>query len=197
MAAFESAQKYVWLRALLSRIRHNEVLNDPTPILCNNNAAINLSKDPTLHSQVKHNNIKYHFLYKWIQSNEICICYINTKHNITDLFIHEGSGGSFIHLFLLIAQSPTHAMILYKEYSFWWEGVLGLEIYNEVNVKAPSTLYIIVLIVFFSTSLIWLIVPEPLILPLIYKHTLYITLSQLYNWTKDKLSLTCIQTHIN
>ncbi|KNZ78093.1 Copia protein [Termitomyces sp. J132] len=72
MAAFESTQECVWFKVLLKGIRH-DITNRPTTILCNNNAAIKLSEDPTLHSHIKHINIKYHFLRECTQSNEISI----------------------------------------------------------------------------------------------------------------------------
>lgn len=86
MAAFKSAQECVWLQSLMKGIGCGEVVSKPTLILCDNNAAINLSEDPTLHMQVKHVNIKYHFLRERAQSNELHICYVNTKYNVADLF---------------------------------------------------------------------------------------------------------------
>lgn len=85
MATFESTQECIWLHALLKGIGY-DMTNEPTPILCNNNAAINLSEDPTLHACVKHVNIKYHFLRERVQAGEICIRYVNTKYNVADLF---------------------------------------------------------------------------------------------------------------
>ena len=72
MAAFESTQKCIWLHALLKGISF-DMTDRPTPILCNNNTTINLSKDPTLHTCIKHVDIKYHFLQECIKASEICI----------------------------------------------------------------------------------------------------------------------------
>ncbi|KNZ77260.1 Copia protein [Termitomyces sp. J132] len=55
--------------------------------MCDNNAAVNLSEDPLLHSHVKHVDIKYHFLHEWVASNELIVKYINTKDNVADLFM--------------------------------------------------------------------------------------------------------------
>lgn len=85
MAAFESAQECIWLRALLKAIGH-DVTQAPTTMLCDNNAAINLSEDPLLHARVKHVDIKYHFLRERVQSKEIAIQYIHTKNNVADIF---------------------------------------------------------------------------------------------------------------
>ncbi|GLB45782.1 putative transposition, RNA-mediated [Lyophyllum shimeji] len=85
MAAFESAQEGIWLRALLKAIDH-DVSHSPTTIRCDNNSAINLSEDPLLHARVKHVDIKYHFLRERVQSGEIAIKYTHTKQNVADIF---------------------------------------------------------------------------------------------------------------
>ncbi|KAG5725581.1 Copia protein [Termitomyces sp. T112] len=84
MAAFEAAQECIWLRTLLWAVGHNS--DTATTIMCDNNAAVNLSEDPLLHSRVKHVDIKYHFLREWVASNELIVKYINTKDNVADLF---------------------------------------------------------------------------------------------------------------
>jgi len=58
----------------------------PTLIICDNNAAINLSKDPSLHQHIKHIDIKYHFLHERIHSNELKLSYVNTHNNLADIF---------------------------------------------------------------------------------------------------------------
>jgi len=83
-AAFEASKEALWLRTLLSSI--NFVPTGPTPLLCDNNAAIILSGDPAFHARVKHFDIRYHFLRERVQSNEISLSYINTRDNIADIF---------------------------------------------------------------------------------------------------------------
>lgn len=84
MAAFEAAQECIWLRTLLHAIDHN--VDKATTILCDNNAVINLSEDPLLHSRVKYVDIKYHFLRERAELKELVLQYINTRDNIADLF---------------------------------------------------------------------------------------------------------------
>ena len=69
MAAFEAAQECIWLQTLLQTIGYT--LGDVTTIMCNNNAAINLSEDLMLHSRVKHVNIKYHFLREHVCEDSV------------------------------------------------------------------------------------------------------------------------------
>ncbi|KNZ77273.1 Copia protein [Termitomyces sp. J132] len=85
MAAYESAQECIWLRALLQAIGWDFTTN-ATTMFCDNKAAISLSEDPATHAQVKHFNIKYHFLCERAQTGKIIIKYVNTKDNVADLF---------------------------------------------------------------------------------------------------------------
>lgn len=71
---------------LLRAIGYSNVVSNPTLIFCNNNATINLSEDLTLHSCVKHVDIKYYFLKERVQSCDLCIWYISTKNNVANIF---------------------------------------------------------------------------------------------------------------
>jgi hypothetical protein len=83
-AAYECGKEAIWLRMLLSGIGFAP--SGPTSILCDNNAAINLSEDPSLHQRVKHVDIKYHFLRERVHSGELKLSYVNTHHNLADIF---------------------------------------------------------------------------------------------------------------
>ena len=83
-AAFKAAKESIWLRNLMAIIGFKQP--SYTLILCNNNAAINLSEDLSLHQCVKHINIKYHFLQECIDMGEITLKYINTNDNVTNIF---------------------------------------------------------------------------------------------------------------
>ena len=83
-AAFEAAKESIWLRNLMASIGFKQPSS--TLILCDNNAAINLSEDPSLHQRVKHIDIKYHFLREHVNMGDITLKYINTNDNIADIF---------------------------------------------------------------------------------------------------------------
>ena len=83
-AAFECAKEAIWLCTLLSSISFAP--SGHTTILCDNNAAINLSEDLSLHQQVKHVDIKYHFLCEQVHSNDLKLSYVNTNDNLADIF---------------------------------------------------------------------------------------------------------------
>ena len=83
-AAFECGKEAIWLRMLLSGIGFPPAAS--TLILCDNNAAINLSEDPSLHQRVKHVDIKFHFLRERVNSGDLKLSYINTHDNLADIF---------------------------------------------------------------------------------------------------------------
>jgi len=107
MAAFECGKEAIWLQTLLSGIDFTPAAS--TPILCDNNAAINLSEDPSLHQQVKHIDIKFHFLCKHIHSGDLKLSYVNTHDNIANIFTKALDTTKFekLHLFLGLVLKPT------------------------------------------------------------------------------------------
>jgi hypothetical protein len=56
------------------------------PLLCDNTAAICLSKNPILHSRAKHIEIKHHFIRDYVQKGVIDIQFIDTEHQWADIF---------------------------------------------------------------------------------------------------------------
>jgi hypothetical protein len=75
-------KKAVWLRSLLSEILG--VSNGSTPLLCDNEGAIRLVKNPEFHQRTKHIDIKYHFIREKHQDKEIEIVYTSTENQLPD-----------------------------------------------------------------------------------------------------------------
>jgi hypothetical protein len=53
--------------------------DEPIPIYCDNTSAINISKNPVMHSKMKHIPIKYHFLWEQVAEKNIRVEYVGTK----------------------------------------------------------------------------------------------------------------------
>ena len=51
----------------------------PISIFCDNTSAINVSKNPVLHSKTKHIPIKYHFVREHVVGNVVKLEYVDTK----------------------------------------------------------------------------------------------------------------------
>ena len=60
--------------------------DEPIPIFCDNNNAINISKNPMMHSKTKHIPIKFHFLREYVTKKNIKLEYVETKEHIADIF---------------------------------------------------------------------------------------------------------------
>ena len=60
--------------------------DDPIPILCDITSAINISKNPVMHSKTKHIPIKFHFLREQVLNNIIKLEHVGTKNQIVDIF---------------------------------------------------------------------------------------------------------------
>ncbi|KAK2973760.1 hypothetical protein RJ640_029771 [Escallonia rubra] len=59
---------------------------DHIPILCDNNSAIDLSKNPIQHSWTKHIEIKHHFILDRVQKGDIVLDFVDTNHQLVDIF---------------------------------------------------------------------------------------------------------------
>ena len=59
---------------------------DSTPIYCDNTSAINLTKNPILHSRTKHIDLRHHFLRDHVAKNDISIHFVPTDKQIADIF---------------------------------------------------------------------------------------------------------------
>ena len=60
--------------------------DEPIPILCDNTSAINISKNPVMHSKTKHIPNKFHFLREQVTEKNIKLEYVETKEQIVDIF---------------------------------------------------------------------------------------------------------------
>ena len=80
------------LEYLLVKYEHPIVIN------CDNTSAINMSKNPFMHSKTKHIPIKYHFLRDQLSQKAVKLEYVYTKEHIADIFTKPPPKESFEHL---------------------------------------------------------------------------------------------------
>jgi hypothetical protein len=60
--------------------------DEPIPIYCDNTSAINISKNPVIHSKTKHIPIKYHFLWEQVAEKNIRVEYVGKKEQVAYIF---------------------------------------------------------------------------------------------------------------
>nr|GEZ16185.1 copia protein [Tanacetum cinerariifolium] len=82
VSAKKSCQQALWIKQTL--VDYNIKL-DNISILCDNKGAIDLSKNPILHSRTKHIEIRHHFLSDNVQKGNISIEKVSSKDNIADI----------------------------------------------------------------------------------------------------------------
>ena len=84
VAASNATQEAVWIQRLLGQI--GQLPPGPVRILCDNQSAISLVHNPAHHQRTKHIDVKFHFIREKQASNFIDIVYIDTQHQLADIF---------------------------------------------------------------------------------------------------------------
>eukprot|EP00253_Pinus_taeda_P026574 PITA_26574 len=74
----------LWMKQTLQDLQVQ--FSEPIPIFCDNTSAINISKNPVMHSKTKHISIKYHFVREQVAEKNIKLDYVGTKEQIDDIF---------------------------------------------------------------------------------------------------------------
>ena len=60
--------------------------DETIPIYCNNTSAIDISKNPVMHSKTKHIPIKYHFLWEQVAEKNMRVEYVGAKEQVENIF---------------------------------------------------------------------------------------------------------------
>ncbi|GJS93552.1 hypothetical protein Tco_0800520 [Tanacetum coccineum] len=81
-AEYVSAGQALWMKQALVDY---DINLDDIPVLCDNKSAIDLSKNPILHSRTKHIEIRHHFLRDNVQKGNISIEKVSSEDNIADI----------------------------------------------------------------------------------------------------------------
>jgi hypothetical protein len=84
IAAARCCTQVLWMKQTLTYI-HVEY-DDPIPIYCDNTISISISKNPMMHSNMKHIPIKYHFLREQVAEKNIGVEYVGTKEQVANIF---------------------------------------------------------------------------------------------------------------
>lgn len=85
MALSEVAKESIYMRRLLKHMGHDDLVSGATIVHCDNQSAIQLSKNCVFHGKSKHITIRYHFSRKASERGEIKIVYLNTERMKADI----------------------------------------------------------------------------------------------------------------
>ncbi|GJY42506.1 hypothetical protein Tco_0429776 [Tanacetum coccineum] len=82
ISAVKACQQALWTKQALVDY---DIKLDDIPVPCDNKGAIDLSKNPVLHSRTKHIKIRHHFLRDNVQKGNISIERVSSEDNIADI----------------------------------------------------------------------------------------------------------------
>lgn len=83
-AAAACARHVLWLRNLFLGLGYTQKTS--TPIFCDNQAAISLSRDFQFHAKSEHIDIQHHFIRDAVSDGSVAVTYVPGEENPADLF---------------------------------------------------------------------------------------------------------------
>ena len=95
-AMADTTVEIVWLRRLLADM--GILLQDPTPLYCDNKSAIHIGANPIFHERTKHIEIDYHLARHHLQAGTISFPFIGTVDQLADGFTKALTAPRFQYL---------------------------------------------------------------------------------------------------
>jgi len=77
---------YSQILCIRQQLRDFGIEESCTKIRCDNTSAINLTRNPILHSRAKHIKIHHRFIRDHVQNGEINVQFIDSKNQFADIF---------------------------------------------------------------------------------------------------------------
>ncbi|KAD4385282.1 hypothetical protein E3N88_25450 [Mikania micrantha] len=95
VSATAAACQGVWLRRILDDL--GIIQRNPTVIMCDNKSAINLSKNPIMHSRSKHIELKHHFIRDLVNQELIQLEFCGTDEQFADMLTKAITKEKFVY----------------------------------------------------------------------------------------------------
>src|SRR4030043_2348472 len=83
IVAGSSCSQLIWMKQML---KEYNVEKDVLTLYCDNLSAINISKNPVLHSRTKHIDIRHHFIRDLVEDNIDTLEHVATEKQLADIF---------------------------------------------------------------------------------------------------------------
>ncbi|CAL1389558.1 unnamed protein product [Linum trigynum] len=106
-AMASTVSEVLWLRWLLRDLGISS--SGPTPLFCDNQAALHIAANPVFHERTKHVEMDCHFVRERVQSRDIAPQKIATADQPADLFTKGLSVDQFHHLFGKLGLLDIHS----------------------------------------------------------------------------------------
>jgi hypothetical protein len=95
------------LRMIQTLVDLKITYTDPIPLHCDNTSAINVSKNPILHLNMKHIPIRYHFLKEKVTNRVVQLNYIPSTEQIANIFTKPLTKTPFEYLHQKLGVIPS------------------------------------------------------------------------------------------
>ena len=83
VAAASSCSQILWISSTLQDFG---IFISSVPLFCDNTSAISIAKNPVQHSRTKHIELRYHFIRDHVEKGDIELLYVDTEHQLADIF---------------------------------------------------------------------------------------------------------------
>lgn len=91
----EATKTAIWLRCLLQDFTGVE---QPVPMLCDNQGAVKLVHNPEFHPKTKHIAVRYHFVRRAVEEKKISVNYVKSEDQLADIFTKPLPGPVFTRM---------------------------------------------------------------------------------------------------
>lgn len=99
----------LWLKMLLAKVGF--LIRGPMSLYYGIKAAISIAHDPVQHDRTKHVEVDCHFIKDHLKKRHICTPFIQTQHQLADVFTKGLSVAQFMYLIdklgMMDIYSPT------------------------------------------------------------------------------------------
>jgi hypothetical protein len=96
IALHEASHEVIFLRELLSNLV--SPITSPTTLLCDNDAASQLTEDHIFHTRVKHIRVKFHYVRELVASGELAVTRVRSCDNTADILTKALNRTDFVRL---------------------------------------------------------------------------------------------------
>jgi len=84
VALASCVKEVLWIRQLFKKFDLGDLLNGPTLVRCDNQAAIACARDPVPRGKSRHIDIKYHLVRNAVEEGHIKVEYVTSDGNLAD-----------------------------------------------------------------------------------------------------------------
>ncbi|CAL1374616.1 unnamed protein product [Linum trigynum] len=106
-ALASTTSEVLWLRFLLGELQVPQRV--PTPLYCDNQAALHIAANPVFHERTKHVEMDCYFVRERVSSGEISPCKVGTRSQLADIFTKALGTDQFHSLLSKLGIRDLHA----------------------------------------------------------------------------------------